>query len=87
MRLVRAEDRSCPRSGPRVLEVQGGSIQLSYNSAPRQRVPLTAEIQSDGKIQASDGVGTMEGQLRDGRLEVTIASRLCEHRWTLTRVP
>ena len=68
------------------MEVSGGSVTLSYNAAARQRVPLTAEIKSDGRIQTSDGVGSMEGQLADGRLEITIASRLCEHRWTLTRV-
>ena len=85
-RLVRAEGATCPRSGPRVYELQNGQVTLSYNAGPRQRVPLTADIGSDGKFQASDGVGTMEGQLQDGRLEVGIASRFCEHRWTLTRV-
>ena len=85
-RLVRAAGATCPRSGPRVLEIQGGRLTLAYQSAARSRVPLTAEIKADGTIQAGDGVGTMEGQLRDGRLEVTIASRLCENRWTLDRV-
>ena len=86
VRLVRAEGATCPRSGPRVYEVQNGQVTLSYNAGPRQRVPLTADIGGDGKFQASDGVGTLEGQLQDGRLEVSIASRFCEHRWTLTRV-
>ena len=85
-RLVRAEGATCPRSGPRVYEVQNSQVTLSYNAGPRQRVPLSADIGGDGKFQASDGVGTMEGQLQDGRLEVSIASRFCEHRWTLTRV-
>ncbi len=85
-RLVRAEIATCPRSGSRVYEVQGGQVTLSYSGGPRQRVPLTADIRPDGRFQASDGVGTMEGQVQDGRLEVTIASNLCEHRWTLTRV-
>lgn len=86
VRLIRAEGATCPRSGPRVYEVQNNQVTLSYNGGPRQRVPLTADIGGDGKFQASDGVGTMEGQLRDGRLEVSIASQYCEHRWTLTRV-
>lgn len=86
VRLVRAETATCPRSGPRTFEVSGGTVTLSYSTPPRNRTPLTAEIQSDGRIEASDGVGTMEGQARDGRLEVTIASRMCEHRWTLTKV-
>ncbi len=85
-RLVRAAGPYCPRSGARVLEVSGGAISLSYSAAPRQRVSLTAPIDADGRIQASDGVGTMDGQMADGRLEVTVASEHCEHRWTLTRV-
>lgn len=86
-RLVRAESRFCPRSGPRVLEVTGGSITLSYSGdAQRSRIPLTAPIAPDGRIQASDGNGAMDGQLSDGQLGITISSRACEHRWTLTKV-
>ena len=85
-RLVRAAGATCPRSGARVLEVRGGSITLSYQAGPRNRQPLTAEVGGDGRIQASDGVGMMEGTLAEGRLEVTIGSALCENRWTLTRV-
>lgn len=87
VRLIRAESRYCPRSGPRVLEVYNGQVTLSYSGdTPRSRVPLTAQVGGDGHIQASDGIGTMEGELRDGQLGVTIASRTCEHRWTLTKV-
>lgn len=87
VRLVRAESPFCPRSGPRVLEVRGGSITLSYSGdTPRSRVPLTALIDGDGRIQASDGVGAMDGQLRDGQLGVTITSRTCEHRWNMSKV-
>ena len=86
VRLIRAEGAYCPRSGARVLEVSGSTVSLSYSVPPRQRVSLTAQIASDGRIQASDGVGTMEGQASDGRLEITVASQQCEHRWTLTRV-
>jgi hypothetical protein len=86
-RLIRAESRFCPRSGPRVLEVSGGAITLSYSGdTQRSRVPLTAPIGGDGHIQASDGIGAMDGELRDGQLGVTISSRNCEHRWTLTKV-
>jgi len=86
VRLIRAAGPYCPRSGARVLEVSNGAVSLSYSVAPRQRVSLTAQIDADGRIQASDGEGTMEGQVSNGRLEVTVASRQCEHRWTLTRV-
>lgn len=86
VRLVRAEGATCPRSGARVLEVSGGQVRLSYSVPPRQRVQLTAQIDGDGRIQASDGEGMIDGQLTGGRLEITIASRQCEHRWTLNRV-
>ena len=86
-RLIRAENRFCPRSGPRVLQVSGGTIELSYSGdTQRSRVKLAAPVGTDGRIQASDGVGTMEGTLQDGQLGVTIASRSCEHRWTLSKV-
>ena len=86
VRLIRAAGPYCPRSGARVLEVSRGTISLSYSSAPRQRVSLTAQIAPDGRIQASDGEGTLEGQVANGHLDVTVASRQCEHRWSLTRV-
>lgn len=86
VRLVRAEGATCPRSGARVLEVSGGQVRLSYSVPPRQRVQLTAQIDADGRIQASDGEGMIDGQLSGGKLEITIASRQCEHRWTLNRV-
>ena len=86
VRLIRAAGPYCPRSGARVLEISGSNISLSYSVAPRQRVSLTAQVASDGRIQASDGEGTMDGQVGNGRLEITVASRQCEHRWTLTRV-
>lgn len=86
-RLIRAENRFCPRSGPRVLEVSGGSITLSYSGdTQRSRIPLTAPIASDGRVQVSDGTGAIDGQLQGGQLGVTVSSRTCEHRWTLTKV-
>ncbi len=86
VRLVRAENNFCPRSGPRTLEVSDGRITLSYSVPPRQRVPLIADIQADGRVMAEDGEGRLEGQVSDGRLEVTITSGMCEHRWTMTRM-
>lgn len=86
VRLIRAAGPYCFRSGARMLEVSRGAVSLSYSNAPRQRVSLTAQIAPDGRIQASDGEGTMDGQVANGRLEVTVASRQCEHRYTLTRI-
>ncbi len=82
-RLVRADNRFCPRSGPRVYEVQNGAVTLSYQAAGRARVPLTAEIRPDGTFETSDGEGRLQGQLVNGVLEMTISSRFCEHRWTM----
>ena len=84
-RLVRG-DRACPRSGPRVYELNNGTVTLSYSAGGRRRVPLSAPVQGDGHLQATDGEGTLEGQLNGGLLEITIASRQCEHRWTLRQV-
>ena len=87
VRLVRAESRLCPRSGPRVLAISNGTITLSYSGDEfRSRIPLTATIAPDGRIQAGDGAGTMDGRLSDGQLGITISSRACEHRWTLSKV-
>ncbi len=85
-RLIRAAGPNCPRSGARILDIYRGVVSLTYSAVPRQRVPLIAQIGPDGRIQASDGEGTMEGQLAKGRLEVTVASRQCEHHWSLTRM-
>lgn len=85
-RLVRAENNFCPRSGPRTLELTGPALTLAYSVPPRQRVPLTADIGPGGRILAEDGAGVMDGQWTDGRLEVTISSGMCEHRWTMTRI-
>ena len=69
-----------------MLEVRGDSITLPYTAAPRQIGELTAEIQRDGGFQASDGVGSLNGTLRGGELEITISSAVCENHWSLTRV-
>ena len=86
-RLARAADRLCPRSGPRVYELRGGEVTLAYSGGGRSRVPLTAAVQPDGRFRESDGEGTLEGQVSDGRMQVAIASPQCEHRWMMRRVP
>jgi hypothetical protein len=90
-RLIRG-DRACPRSGPRVYDVENATVTVAYSgnratsrSTPA-RVQISATVQPDGTLQASDGVGTIEGRLQDGTLEFTIASPACEHRWALRRV-
>ncbi len=90
-RLVRSEGQFCPRSGPLKLEIERGEVTFAYIAQPMrgarpERVPLTAVVQPDGRLQASDGVGTLDGTLRNGLLEITVASQLCEQHWTLRRV-
>ncbi len=85
-RLVRAADRFCPRSGPRVYQLSGGEVTLSYSGGGRSRVPLSATVQPDGRFRASDGEGTLEGQVEDRVLEITVSSEQCEHRWTMRRI-
>lgn len=85
-RLIRAERPGCPRSGARVLQVTGHAITLSYMIRPRQLGELTANIQPNGVFQASDGLGSLDGTLRGGRLEITVSSAMCENHWSLTRV-
>ena len=82
-RLVRSDNRYCPRSGPRVYELQNGVVSLSYQGAGRARVPLTAPIDGNGNFDTSDGVGRLEGRATDGDLTITIASQYCEHHWTM----
>lgn len=85
-RLIRAAGPGCPRSGARVLEVAGDSLTLSYRLSVRQLVQLRAPIGPDGGIHASDGAGSIEGQIGGGKLTVTVASRMCENHWIMTKV-
>lgn len=85
-RLVVSHSPFCPRSGPRVYEVRNGAVTLSYQSEGRRRVPLTAQIQSDGSFAASDGEGRLQGRLANRTLEMTIISPYCEHFWTMHAV-
>lgn len=90
-RLVRSASQSCPGSGPLQFEIVRGEVTLAYTAPPMrrarpERVPLTAVVQPDGRLQASDGVGTLDGTLRTGLLEITVASQLCEQHWTMRRV-
>jgi len=85
-RLIRAEGAGCPRSGSRVLEITGNAITMSYMMAPRELGALTADVQPDGVVRASDGLGSLEGTVRGGEMQVTVSSPMCENHWTLTRV-
>ena len=85
-RLVVGHSPFCPRSGPRVLEVRNREVTLSYQATGRQRVPLTAQIQSDGSFVATDGEGRLQGRFTNRTLEMTISSPYCEHFWSMREV-
>lgn len=85
-RLIRSDNRYCPRSGPRVYEVQNGVVTLSYQGQGRARVPLTAPIQPNGDFDVSDGDGRLQGHVGNGALSMTIASQNCEHHWTMEKI-
>ena len=85
-RLVRAGGPGCPRSGARVLQIEDSTVTLSYRLSARRLVKLTAVATPDGTLHADDGTGQLDGTIRDGRLEVTVSSPLCENRWVLTKV-
>lgn len=85
-RLVRSDNRYCPRSGPRVYEVQNGFVTLSYQGPGRERVPLTATINPNGDFDTSDGEGRLQGHVGNGTLTMTIASQYCEHHWTMNLI-
>ncbi len=85
-RLIRSDNRYCPHSGPRSYQVKNGAVTLAYQGAGRQRVPLTAPIQSNGDFDISDGEGRLQGHAADGALTMTIASQYCEHYWTMRLV-
>ena len=82
-RLVRSDNRYCPRSGPRVYELQNGAVTLSYQGAGRARIPLTAPIEPNGDFDISDGQGRLQGRAANGTLTMTIGSEYCEHHWTM----
>jgi hypothetical protein len=85
-RLVRAENRFCSRSGARTLEIDNRTVTLSYRESPRQLAMLTAVAEPDGRLHAEDGVGTLDGRLADGQLDVTVSSPMCENHLSLTKV-
>ncbi len=82
-RLIRADNRFCPRSGPRTYQLRNGVVTLSYQGAGRARVSLSAPIDGNGEFDTSDGEGRLQGRAVNGSLIITIGSQYCEHHWTM----
>ncbi len=83
-RLTRAAIRGCPRSGSRVVTVEGNAISLNYHGATVSYA-LTAVVGADGSIHGSDGRGTIEGRITGRHMDLTVSSEYCEVRYALER--
>jgi hypothetical protein len=84
-RLIRAAIRGCPRSGSRVVTVEGNALSLNYRGATVSYA-LTAIVGPDGTIHGSDGRGTIEGRITaSGHMDLTVSSEYCEVRYALER--
>ena len=81
-RLIRADIRGCPRSGTRVVTVEGNALSLNYRGASVSYA-LTAIVSADGSIHGSDGRGSIEGQITHGHMNLTVSSEYCEMRYAL----
>jgi hypothetical protein len=85
-RLTRAAIAGCPRSGNRVVTVQGNALSMLYRGQ-RAYYALAAVVDPDGSIHASDGRGTIDGQINGKHMDLIVGSDYCEMRYALDRVP
>ena len=83
-RLVRATIRGCPRSGRKIVTIEGNALSLQYRG-PTASYALAAVVGSDGSIHGSDGRGNIDGQISAGHLDLTVSSQYCEVRYALDR--
>ena len=84
-RLTRATIAGCPRSGARVVTVEGNALSLNYRGQ-RASYALAAVVGPDGSIHGSDGSGTIEGQIAGRHVDITVSSQFCEMRYALDRI-
>ena len=83
-RLARARIAGCPRSGNRAVTVEGNGLSLNYRG-PTVSYALAATVAPDGSIHASDGRGSIDGQITGRHMDLTVASDYCEVRYALER--
>ena len=84
-RLTRATIRGCPRSGARIVTIEGNALSLNYRGSTASYA-LAAIVGPDGSIHGSDGRGTIEGQISGRHLDLTVSSEYCEVRYALDRL-
>ena len=83
-RLLQAKRAGCPRSGNRSVTVQGNAFTMNYWGAS-VAYALAATVAPDGSIHASDGRGSIDGQISHGHMDLTVASDFCQVRYALTK--
>ena len=83
-RLTRATIRGCPRSGSRIVTVEGSALSLTYRGATVS-YSLAAVVGRDGGIHGSDGRGNIDGQISGRHMDLTVSSQYCEVRYALER--
>ena len=83
-RLTRATIRGCPRSGSRIVTVEGSALSLTYRG-PTVSYALAAVVGRDGSIHGSDGRGNIDGQISGRHMDLTVSSQYCEVRYALER--
>jgi hypothetical protein len=84
-RLTRADIRNCPRSGNRIITVEGSSLSVPYRGASAS-YSLAASVAANGSIHGSDGRGTIDGQISGQHMDLTVSSEFCELRYALERM-
>lgn len=85
-RLIRADTTGCPRSGPRTVTVESGTLTITYRATARASAPLSAAVGSDGSIHGSDGSGAIDGQISGRHMDLTVTSPICDVRYALDRM-
>ena len=83
-RLVRAAGRGCPRSGRKIVTVEGNALSLQYRGASASYA-LAATVSPDGSVHGSDGRGNIDGQITGRHMDLTVSSEFCDVRYALDR--
>ena len=83
-RLTRAEKAGCPRSGRKIVTIEGNAFSMQYRGASASYA-LAASVGTDGSVHGSDGRGNIDGQISGRHLDLTVSSQFCEVRYALER--
>ncbi len=84
-RLVRASIGGCPRSGSRIVTIEGNALSLPYRG-PTASYALAAVVDPSGSVHGSDGRGNIDGRISGRHMDLTVSSDYCEVRYALDRL-